>query len=47
MIDPRLQEVERRFRPIIFDALPRPMQKLAMNTGSQHLWEVDDAFVLT
>ena len=27
MIDPRLQEVERRFRPIIFDAIPRPMQK--------------------
>ena len=29
--EPRFQAIERRFRPIVFDAVPRAIQKMAMN----------------
>ena len=31
MLEPRFQRIERRFRPIVLDAVPEAMQKLAMN----------------
>ena len=31
VLEPRFQLIERRFRPIVLDAVPRAMQKMAMN----------------
>ena len=33
LLEPRFQLIERRFRPIVLDAVPRTMQKMAMNAG--------------
>ena len=33
LLEPRFQLIERRFRPIVLDAVPRTMQKIAMNAG--------------
>ena len=32
-LEPRFQLIERRFRPIVLDAVRRKMQKMAMNAG--------------
>ena len=33
LLEPRFQLIERRFRPTVLDAVPRTMQKMAMNAG--------------
>ena len=55
MMDPRLQEVEHRLRPIILSGLPRPMQNMVVNAGClrvchsffQYLSKLDHARALT
>ena len=34
LLEPRFQLIERRFRPIVFDSIPRAVQKMAMDAGS-------------
>ena len=31
LLEPMFQPIERRFRPIVLNAVPRAMQKMAMN----------------
>ena len=33
LLEPSFQFIERRFRAIVLDAVPRTMQKMAMNAG--------------